>query len=99
MALAALQSPARDRDSLLSDLAAGQAVLDAARPTAVNLSWATARIMALRAAARSHSASDDMRSAILAEAQRIADEDVEINRRMGAFGAEIVPQRTRRPTS
>ena len=33
-----------------------------------------------------------MRSAILAEAQRIADEDVAINRRMGAFGAEIVPQ-------
>ena len=33
-----------------------------------------------------------MRSAILAEAQRIADEDVAINRRMGAFGAAIVPQ-------
>ena len=45
MALAAQQSPARDRDSLLSDLAAGKAVLDASRPTAVNLSWATARIM------------------------------------------------------
>ena len=28
---------------------------------------------------------------MLAEAQRIADEDVEINRRMGANGAEIVP--------
>ena len=28
---------------------------------------------------------------MLAEAQCIADEDVEINRRMGAFGAEIVP--------
>ena len=34
-----------------------------------------------------------MRSAVLAEAERIADEDVAINRRMGAFGAEIVPQR------
>ena len=33
-----------------------------------------------------------MRSAILAEAERIADEDVAINRRMGAFGAAIVPQ-------
>ena len=43
MALAAQQSPARDRDSLLGDLAAAQAVLDASRPTAVNLSWATAR--------------------------------------------------------
>ena len=91
MALAAQQSPARDRDGLLVDLAAAQAVLDASRPTAVNLSWATARIMTL-ARQLVLAGVDDMRSAILAEAQRIADEDVEINRRMGAFGAEIVPQ-------
>ena len=99
MALAAQQSPARDRDSLLGDLAAAQAVLDASRPTAVNLSWATARIMTLARqlvltdpSASLRAGVDDMRSAILAEAQRIADEDVAINRRMGAFGAAIVPQ-------
>ena len=91
MALAAQQSPARDRDSLLSDLADAQAVLDASRPTAVNLSWATARVMTL-ACQLVLTSVDDMRSAILAEAQHIADEDVAINRRMGAFGAEIVPQ-------
>ena len=34
LALAARQSPARDRDSLLSDLATAQRVLDAACPTA-----------------------------------------------------------------
>jgi len=91
MALAALQSPAHDRDSLLIDLAEAQAVLDAARPTAVNLSWATARIMDL---ARHNVLPnpDDLRSAIVAEAQHIADEDVEINRRMGAFGAAVVPE-------
>jgi len=91
MALAALQSPARDRDSLLIDLAQAKGVLDAARPTAVNLSWATSRILNL-----AHHLvlpiPDDIRSSIIAEAQRIADEDVEINRRMGAFGAAIVPQ-------
>jgi methylthioribose-1-phosphate isomerase len=99
MALAALQSPARDRNSLLTDLVVAQAVLDASRPTAVNLSWATACIMTLarQLALTDPSASlgtgvDDMRSAILAEAQRIADEDVAINRRIGAFGAAIVPQ-------
>lgn len=91
MALVALHSPAADRDGLLVDLAQAKAVLDAARPTAVNLSWATARVMHL-----AHHLvlpnPDDIRSAIIAEAGRIADEDVEINRRMGAFGAEIVPQ-------
>ncbi|MFO7631126.1 MAG: S-methyl-5-thioribose-1-phosphate isomerase, partial [Caldilinea sp.] len=34
---------------------------------------------------------DDLRSALLAEAGAIADEDVEINRRMGFHGAELIP--------
>lgn len=98
MALAALQSPARDRDSLLIDLAQAKAVLDAARPTAVNLSWATGRIIDLahrlvlpNPATSLRAGADDIRSSIVVEAQRIADEDVEINRRMGAYGAAIVP--------
>ena len=88
MALAALQSPATDRDSLLVDLAQAKTVLDAARPTAVNLSWATTRIMDF---VRNRVSARNPVSEIIAEAQRIADEDVEINRRMGAFGAAIVP--------
>jgi methylthioribose-1-phosphate isomerase len=91
MALAAFQSPATDRDALLVDLAQAQAVLDASRPTAVNLSWATARIMDF-ARHLVLPNPDDIRSSILAEAARIADEDVAINRRMGACGAAIVPQ-------
>jgi methylthioribose-1-phosphate isomerase len=91
MALAALQSPARDRDSFLNDLAVAQAVLDASRPTAVNLGWATARIVNF-AHQLLLSKIDGMRTAILAEAERIADEDVAINRRIGASGAEVVPQ-------
>ena len=67
-------------------------MLDAARPTAVNLSWATTRILDL-AQHLILPNTDDIRSAIVTEAQRIADEDVEINRRMGAFGAAIVPDK------
>jgi methylthioribose-1-phosphate isomerase len=92
MALAAQQSPATGRDGLLADLEFAKGVLDAARPTAVNLSWATTRMLDLVY----HLVlpdPDDIRSALVAEAQRIADEDVEINRRMGAFGTEIVPQK------
>lgn len=91
MALAAYQSGATGRDSLLLDLTAAKKTLDAARPTAVNLSWATTTVLdyAERLVLRNV---DDIRAAILAEADRIADEDVEINRRMGAYGAEIVPQ-------
>ena len=91
MALAALRSPATDRDGLLSDLRHAKETLDAARPTAVNLSWATSRIMDYAGHLVLPNV-DDIRSAIVAEAQHIAEEDVEINRRMGAFGAEIIPQ-------
>ncbi len=94
LALAARQSRARDGDGLLDDLVAAKATLDAARPTAVNLSWATARILErARALAAGPAGADEIRSAVLLEAERLADEDVEINRRMGACGAEVVPQK------
>ena len=90
MALAALGSPASDRDGLLHDLQHAKAVLDASRPTAVNLSWATERVLE-RARHTVLTNLDDMRLSVLREAQRIADEDVAVNRRMGAFGAQVVP--------
>lgn len=89
MALAAQQSAARGRDGLLNDLAQAKAVLDAARPTAINLSWATNRVMTL-AGHLVLPNPDDIRSAVLAEAQQIADQDVEINRRMAMHGAALI---------
>jgi methylthioribose-1-phosphate isomerase len=47
MALAAQNSPAVDRDGLIADLNAAKATLDASRPTAVNLTWATKRMLDL----------------------------------------------------
>jgi methylthioribose-1-phosphate isomerase len=89
MALAAYNSPARDRDSLLIDLRTAKDLLDAARPTAVNLSWATARMIEVAEYTVLPNI-DDIRSTLLAEAQTLADEDVEINRRMGYHGAAVV---------
>jgi methylthioribose-1-phosphate isomerase len=92
MALAGFLSPATDRDGLLNDLRRAKKTLDGSRPTAVNLSWATKRLLDLAEATALHHV-DDIRSALLAEAEVLADEDVEINRRMGFFGAEVVPDR------
>jgi methylthioribose-1-phosphate isomerase len=90
MALAAQVSPASVRGDLLADLRAAKDVLDAARPTAVNLSWATRRL--LEVAEQTVTANvDDLRSALLAEAETLADEDVAINRRMGFNGAAVIP--------
>lgn len=87
MALAARHSAATDHAGLLGDLAAAKTVLDAARPTAVNLSWATARL--LRVA--NQATPDTLRAALLAEAEALANEDIDINRRMGAAGAAVIP--------
>lgn len=91
MALAAFQSKATNRADLLRDLEAAAEVLRTSRPTAVNLFWAIDR--ALRVATSEELEHlDDLRQAILDEAQRLADEDVEINKRMAAHGAKLIKE-------
>ncbi|MFN3741492.1 MAG: S-methyl-5-thioribose-1-phosphate isomerase [Anaerolineales bacterium] len=88
MALAALQSRAKERREFLDDLAQAAEVLKSARPTAVNLAWAVHRI--LRLLDQSDASVDRLRELALEEAQRIADEDVEVNRRMAEHGATLI---------
>ncbi len=88
LALAAQQSSAKDIDALRTDLEKAAAHLKKARPTAVNLAWALNRI--LRATADVEGGADDLREAVLEEAQNIADQDVEINKRMARYGAELL---------
>ncbi len=68
--------------------------LRAARPTAVNLFWASDRMKSayaeLRAAGSSKPA---ITSALIALAKKIRDDDIEANRRLGAFGAELLPSK------
>jgi methylthioribose-1-phosphate isomerase len=90
MALAAATSTATSADALRRDLRAAGDVLAASRPTAVNLFWGIDRMLR-RAADPALDSADALRAALLAEAQRIADEDIAINQRMGAFGAALVP--------
>ena len=88
LALAAQESSRSGREELLADLETAAAVLRSARPTAVNLSWALTRV--LTRSRETQVGVDGLRQAVLAEAQRIADEDVEINRRMAKHGAELI---------
>ncbi len=88
LALAGLNSTARDPMGVRADLEEAARLLGAARPTAVNLAWALKR--GLQAADREHQDPDGIRAAVLAEAQMIADEDVQINKRMAAFGAALI---------
>ncbi len=90
LALAGFESKAQTSRDLLADMDAAASTLKAARPTAVNLAWAVDRLMADALRLSGFKSADEIRLGVLAEAQRLADEDVEINRRMATYGAELI---------
>lgn len=68
-------------------------VLQASRPTAVNLFWALTRMRARLDASR-RAPPNEISAALLQEAQEIAAEDVKLNREMGAHGAALLRDST-----
>jgi methylthioribose-1-phosphate isomerase len=89
MALASCQCPALDVGSLLEFLEVAAVILKKARPTAVNLAWAVDHMLALAHDERLDRA-DDVRQALLDEAKRMADADVDTNRQLAAHGAALI---------
>ena len=90
MALAAYESTASSSSDLLSDLQNASTTLKAARPTAVNLAWAVDKVLWVAEKLKDERNSDDLRQLLLNAAQRIADDDVEINKRMAEHGAKLI---------
>jgi methylthioribose-1-phosphate isomerase len=90
-ALAAVNSKSPDVSKFENDLREASATLFAARPTAVNLKWALDRMLTVLGATQ---ASDPVviTDLLVKEAQKIADEDVAINRQMGEYGAALLPE-------
>jgi len=83
--LAARTAYARRPKSWRRDIDADLERLAQARPTAVNLSWALARMRS-----RFADIDGDPEGTLLAEAQAIHDQDITANRRMGAIGAQYL---------
>jgi methylthioribose-1-phosphate isomerase len=90
MALAGYESTAASATDLLDDLQNAAATLKAARPTAVNLAWAVDRVLWTVEQMREKRNPKQLRQLVLDAAQRIADEDVEINKRMAEHGAKLI---------
>ena len=88
LALAAKRSKHSDGKLLLLDIERAAGIIRATRPTARNLFWAVERM--LKKARKAADQGNDIRETLVAEAQLMADEDVEANRKMGALGAELI---------
>lgn len=89
LALAAAHSSATSRRQVLVEFNHAAEVIGQTRPTAVNLFWAIQRMSGV--ANNPHwETAEQLIEALVQEAQRIADEDVAVNKRMGAHGAVLV---------
>jgi methylthioribose-1-phosphate isomerase len=83
--LAARDVAAADGGAALAAVEPAMQRLYAARPTAVNLGWALARMRRVLALAGA-----DWREVLLREAAAIETEDLAANRRMGQLGADLI---------
>ncbi|HXG05940.1 MAG TPA: S-methyl-5-thioribose-1-phosphate isomerase [Nitrososphaera sp.] len=86
LALAAQHSKAKTLPELMTDLDTALKVLRATRPTAVNLFWALERVMSR---AKRGKSVEEVKKLVLDEAQKMVEEDININRQMGANGAKL----------
>ena len=88
LALAAYHSKARSTRGLLAELEKSADVIKGTRPTAVNLFWATDRVICKARASRGNA--EKLKDLVIQEAQLIADEDAEANMAIGRNGAELI---------
>ncbi len=88
LALAALSTQATDYESFRSDLLKSAVRLRSTRPTAVNLGWALDRVMRAVDGVRDVS---DAREVTIRTAQAIHQDDIGACRRIGEYGAPLLP--------
>ena len=86
LALAVLQSDAKEKDQLIQDLETAQKILLKTRPTAVNLAWGLEKIMSV---AKSEKTVEQIRVSIVEVAKQMADDDIQINMSIGKNGSEL----------
>jgi methylthioribose-1-phosphate isomerase len=91
LALGASQSVGMSVADLEDDFDYMCKVMSETRPTAVNLFWAIERMReALRQAKDTSNDTDQVKKALVREALKIFQEDIEANRSIGRYGAELI---------
>jgi len=89
LALTAFHSTAQTAKKLSEQLNESKQLLKETRPTGVNLFWAVDRVIAKVDEAHNTDV-NALRKLVVDEAQKIADEDVEMNRRIGEHGSRLI---------
>jgi methylthioribose-1-phosphate isomerase len=93
VALGVKKSKAESIAQLQTEFETITSTLAATRPTAVNLFWAIERMkQAFSRAVRANSSRTRIERLLIDEANSIYREDIENNKRMGGFGAALLPE-------
>ena len=87
LSLAAIQSKAKIKQELMHDLEVAYRRLRATRPTAVNLIWALDLVMNT---ARKIDTVKDIKRAVMESSMKIAEDDIQNNKKLGSNGSEII---------
>ncbi len=96
IALGTRRSTATGTQKFAAEFARTCDMMAATRPTAVNLFWAIDRMkQSLAAGVQAGESVDQLKDRLDREADAIHDEDVANCRKMGAYGADVVPQEAR----
>ena len=95
VALGVSQSKATDIAALNEEVALISKTLAETRPTAVNLFWAIERMRrhAAELAAEPGATVATVKQGLIAEAERMYNEDIAACRALGAYGADLLPQK------
>jgi methylthioribose-1-phosphate isomerase len=88
VALAAYHSKVKTKEKLLIELEDAGTTIKRQRPTAVNLFWGVDRV--LNRARITSGGIEDIKAAVIGEAQKIADEDAMQNRAIGKIGSVLI---------
>ncbi len=87
LALAAVRSKATSLPDFIREMESSASLLRGTRPTAVNLFWGIDRVIAK---AKSASSVRQAKEDVTAEVAAMAEEDVEVNRKLGENGAGLI---------
>jgi len=88
LALTAFHSKAQNNKALIKALEDSADLLKKTRPTGVNLFWAVDRV--LKKASKTSGSVEKIVEVVVNEAQKIADEDAQMNKKIGEYGAELL---------
>ncbi|MEC7595629.1 MAG: S-methyl-5-thioribose-1-phosphate isomerase [Pseudomonadota bacterium] len=92
VALEALELQNLNKKEFIEGLNEGCRILLESRPTAINLYWAINRMQEIIQNSEKID-SKELANILLNEAHKILADDIEINRKMGSFGADLLPDK------